>query len=155
MVLSAPVFEHTFRARRQPHSRPTVPSDRNPHAEPLLLGMEALDARHARATVRFGAEQCAGHFDGYPAVPIARLAQGLVSLAGRLYQHRSGEADAPFAVLRADIRAKKLAFAGAPLVLCAEHARDRGEEAGMRCRAKLADGSTVAELELWMAKAGA
>lgn len=148
-VLDARVFERLFRARRQP----TPPSDRNPHAEPLLLAMQALDERHARATLRFGAEQCSGHFDGCPAVPIARLMQGLISLAGRLYQHRQGDASAPYAVLRADVRAQKLAFAGEPLLLCAEHARDRGEETAVRCRATLADGSTVGELDLWLAAA--
>lgn len=150
-VLGARVFERMFRGRRQ-----AAPAgEHNPHAKPLQLAMEALDAQHARASLRFGVEQCAGHFEGCPAVPIARLMQALTSLAGRLHQHRSGEASAPYAVLRGAVRAQKLAFAGDALSLSAVHAQDRGDETAVHCRATLADGSTVGELDLWLASSPA
>jgi len=148
-VLGARVFERSMRAHRQA----TPKSERNPHAEPLLLSMQALDARHARATTRFSVEQCAGHFDGCPAVPVARLMQGLITLAGHLVQHRLHDPDARITVLRGDVRAHRLAFAGDELLLRAVHVRDRGAELGVQCVATLLDGTPIGELTTWLTSA--
>jgi hypothetical protein len=77
--------------------------------------------------------------------------QGLCTLAGRLLQHRAGQPAMRYAVLRGDVRARRLAFAGDELWLSADHVRDRGAEVAICCRATLGEGAIVGELDLWLA----
>jgi hypothetical protein len=147
-LLGARTFERMFRARR----RLVAPSAHNPHADPLLFAIDALDERRARAGMRFGADQCAGHFEGFPAVPVARLMQGLVTLAGHVFQQRVRDTHARYAVMRADMRATQLAFADDDLVLSAEHVCDRGGERRLRCSATLRDGAPIGDLDVWLAQ---
>lgn len=54
---------------------------------------------------------CAGHFAMYPALPVAILMHALSSLAGRALRER-WDMSTRYRMLRADVEAHQLAFAG-------------------------------------------
>ena len=90
---------------------------------------------------------CVGHFDGYPALPVAVLMGQLSYLAGRLH-------DVPYRVVRGEVEASDLVWAGERAVF--RVARDgfgdtqatRGAQR-YRCEAWAGDRS-VASMTLWL-----
>ncbi len=94
---------------------------------------------------------CSGHFDGFPAMPVAVLMGQLSYLAGRLFDDDRG-APAPFRVTRGEIAADDLAWAGESARFVV--ARDGADADGRRfsCHVDVA-GRTVAKMALWLTDA--
>lgn len=57
-------------------------------------------------------DQCVGHFNNYPALPIAILASAMISLAGTHLKMMYGLTHVKYTVLKADLSAYRLAFSG-------------------------------------------
>lgn len=55
---------------------------------------------------------CAGHFNGYPCIPVAILMHALSNAAGLLLGHALDRPKIPYSVLSADVIADQFAFAG-------------------------------------------
>jgi hypothetical protein len=106
-ILTESAFQRLFRSRARP--TPDAPS---PYGALLVeAGDGAADGSADRAEQVVGevpASACVGHFDGYPALPVAVLMGQLSYLAGRLY----GDPPRPYRVVRGEVAASDLAWAG-------------------------------------------
>jgi len=141
-VLTASAFERLFRIR----SRPTPPA---PSPYGRLLATEWREtADHGEQVVEevpVGA--CVGHFDGYPALPVAVVMGQLSYLAGQLH----GE---PYRVLRGEVEASDLVWAGERAVFTAMRAGVGGHPevpgaARYRCQASAGD-RVIGAMTLWL-----
>lgn len=140
--------EATFRRLFQRHLRP---ADASPSPYGRLLA-EAITVESERAYVeveRVAPEGCAGHFPGYPALPVAVLMGELSYLAGSLMP-------GPFRVTRGLVRAADLAWAGERVYF--EARRGGREPHGQRfhCHALAGEGNEAREvgaMELWLVPA--
>lgn len=108
------------------HCVETPAATSNPYVE--LMEPEQIDIAGGHIEVDLGtvdAAQCAGHFEGLPAMPVAYLMSNVTAAAGRLLRRHVGDDEARFSIEEASVRADGLAFAG-------EHVRLRGEHQGTR-----------------------
>lgn len=146
-VLPAPSFERLFRHRGQ--FTPPVPS---PYGrllvEDFLQGSDWAEQR----IEQLGAEACAGHFENFPALPVAVLMGQLSYLAGQL----ASQGRHPFRVLRGSIEADDLAWAGEPtrfLVRRGNSEAAGGGQEGERyeCSA-FSDERRVGSMTLWLSR---
>jgi 3-hydroxymyristoyl/3-hydroxydecanoyl-(acyl carrier protein) dehydratase len=113
-ILTAETFERLFGWRRQ-----ETPEASNPYLR-LLPGDLAKAASWSKMVIaNVPVSACAGHFENYPALPIAVLMGRLSELAGRTL----AESPVPYRVRRGSIVAKDLVWAGE----CAEFMVERTE----------------------------
>lgn len=70
---------------------------------------------------------CLGHFENYPALPVARLANALLNLAGAHMNHIKKSTN-KYIVMKADISANTLAFVGEEVDLISELEAEQPEE---------------------------
>jgi hypothetical protein len=141
-VLTASAFERLFRIRGR-----LTPQTRSPYGSLLTTAWNGTPDVADQVVEELPIGACVGHFDGYPALPVAVLMGQLSYLAGRLH-------DAPFRVVRGDVEASDLVWAG-------ERARFRVARDGVsaepdtagahryRCEAWAGDRS-VAAMTLWV-----
>lgn len=104
------------------HCQDTPVTDHNPYIE--LLDPDRVDIAGGKIEIGLGrvpAENCVGHFDGLPAMPVAYLMSNVMSAAGRLLRRQSGDPTLNISVAEASVRADGLAFAGEDVVLRGEH----------------------------------
>lgn len=144
-VLLEPTFERLFQTRRLPFA-PAVPA-LSPYARLLTERFERDGARATAQVDAVPAAACVGHFDGYPALPVAVLMGQLSHLAGAL-------APAPFRVRRGRVRAQDLAWAGEPVAFEATRLADEAEGWRFACAASAA-GRPVGGMDLWLGPADA
>lgn len=100
----------------------TPPTDHNPYVE--LLEPASIDIAGGHIEVSLGvvsADECVGHFDGLPAMPVAYLMSNVLAAAARLLRRNSGNDELQFTVAEGSVRADGLAFAGEDVVLRGEH----------------------------------
>ena len=102
-ILTESAFQRLFRSRARP--TPDVPS---PYGTLLVEGWEGAADRAEQVVDEVPASACVGHFDGYPALPVAVLMGQLSYLAGRLH----GGSRRPYRVVRGEVAASDLAWAG-------------------------------------------
>ena len=62
---------------------------------------------------------CQGHFNEYPAMPVARLGNALINLAGKHYREITGSTE-KYCIVKAEIKAHSLIFAGDEVELKSE-----------------------------------
>ena len=126
-VLNEATFERLFSQRRGSRDVATMTS---PYTRLLH---HAFERGPAWAEQRFTvpASACQGHFDGYPALPVAILMGQLSYLAGQLV---GGQAQ-PYQVLEGHIEAADLCWAGEEIALRAERVAERGLEQTYLCTA--------------------
>jgi hypothetical protein len=113
-ILPEGAFERLFRSRAR--ETPTAPS---PYGSVLREAFERGETWAEQVIDPLPVSACVGHFDGYPALPVAVLMGQLSYLAGRIV----ADEPAPFRVVRGSIDATDLAWAG-------ERARFRVERSG-------------------------
>lgn len=150
-ILTEAAFQRLFRHRESP--TPPVPS---PYGR--LLSTEArLDEPVVEQHLdEIPASACAGHFDRYPALPVAVLMGQLSYLAGRFMSR-------PYRVTRGDVAAEDLAWAGEPVTFRVRRDGDGRDGDGrddagaegprMACEA-IADDRAVGGMTLWLMPAG-
>lgn len=84
-VFSERAFARAFANLHRPEL-----AEPEPDANPYILGLALQDrAVHdnnsaASATITANTDQCAGHFDGYPAIPVAVIIRAAIELGGYL-----------------------------------------------------------------------
>lgn len=103
-VLTEAAFERLFQSRR----RPTPESGAMAALPPGHI--ERRGATLARALDHVPAEACAGHFEHYPAMPVAILMGQLAQLAGM----GLGDGPVPYRVVRGRVEAQDFCWAGEP-----------------------------------------
>jgi hypothetical protein len=145
-VLTVAAFERLFRNRAQ-----TTIAAPSPYGALLSESFEHGGDVVSQAIPQIPVLACLGHFDGFPAMPVAVLMGQLAFLAGRLFDDDRG-APAPFRVTRGEITADDLAWAGEAVRFVA--ARDGADADGRRyrCHAEVGE-RTVAAMTLWLTDA--
>lgn len=147
-VLTANVFARVFRDRADERARHAEPPQ-NPYARlrtPEIVACTPTRIVGAAETV--GPEDCPGHFDGYPALPVAVVMHRLAALAGELLALRlTGPAHV---VQAASVRANALAWAGDTISYTVEHIADDGPDAQFLGRAVTTAGVEIGEMALML-----
>lgn len=108
-VMTSELFGKLFKAVYQPNTD-WAP---NPYAAPFPLKDVLYTDREFSASLGvIRKEQCVGHFDYYPALPVAVLSSALMDLAGTHLRHICGDENLKYAAQHATLKADRLAFAG-------------------------------------------
>lgn len=141
-VLTDSAFERLFRTRAKP-----TPSAPSPYGSLLTTSWQGTTEMAEQVVESLPVSACVGHFDGYPALPVAVLMGQLSYLAGRLHE-------VPYRVVRGDVEASDLVWAGERAVFrVARHGEgDTQDTLGSRryrCEAWAGDRS-VAAMTLWL-----
>jgi hypothetical protein len=144
-ILTEAAFRRLFRVRE----RPTPPGP-NPYGRLLSTDVQVDEHGAEQHVDEIPASVCTGHFEGYPALPVAVLMGQLSHLAGRLV----GDPPRPYRVIRGDVEAEDLAWAGEPVTFRVRRDgtwRDDGGAPGLRmaCEA-VAAGRPVGGMMLWL-----
>ena len=141
-VLTDSAFERLFRSRGKP--TPRAPS---PYGSLLTTAWHGTTEMAEQVVEALPVAACVGHFDGFPALPVAALMGQLSYLAGRLH-------DVPYRVVRGEVEASDLVWAGERAVF--RVARDGTGDTPetlrsqrYRCEAWAGDRS-VAAMTLWL-----
>lgn len=90
-------------------------------------------------------EACAGHFESYPALPVAVLMGQLSYLAGQLV----ADVPQPFRVVKGVVEADTLLWAREPVCFRADRIASSGALQQYRCAA-FSHAEQVAEMDLWL-----
>jgi len=125
-VLSAPAFERLFRDRAQPTLTALPASGGVPYCGELTGTLERSPGTLRLHVAAIPQEVCAGHFDGYPVMPVAALMSQLSRLAGGLM-------DGPYHVTGGLIEADDLLWAGSEAVFEAKRVFRAGNAHRFRC----------------------
>lgn len=138
-ILTDSAFARLFRARARPEfvaqtvdRMPLLPEGQLSHA----------GATWTRRIAEVPAAACAGHFDRYPAMPVAILMGQLSQLAGL-----SLGAGQPFWIPQASVEAQDFCWAGESVAFEAEATSRQGSQHQFACRAE-ASGRTVGQMQL-------
>lgn len=141
-VLTDSAFERLFRVRGQP-----TPSAPSPYGSLLTTSWHGTTDMAEQVVESLPVGACVGHFDGYPALPVAVLMGQLSYLAGRLHE-------VSYRVVRGEVEASDLVWAGERAVF--RVARDGDGETPdtlgskrYRCEAWAGD-RPVAAMNLWL-----
>ena len=100
----------------------TPPAASNPYVE--LLEPASVDIAGGHVEISLGtvsALNCAGHFEGLPAMPVAYLMSNVLAAASHLLRRNANDPDLRITVMEGSTRADGLAFAGEDVVLRGEH----------------------------------
>lgn len=141
-VLTESAFERLFRIRAM-----TTPAGPSPYGSLLATEWHATEGGGEQVVAEVPASACVGHFDGYPALPVAVVMGQLSYLAGRVH----GE---PYRVLRGEVEASDLVWAGERAVFSAARAGVGGHPDvpgahRYRCQAAAGD-RVVGAMTLWL-----
>lgn len=141
-VLTDSAFERLFRIRGR-----TTPSAPSPYGSLLTTSWQGTTEMAEQVVESLPVGACVGHFDGYPALPVAVLMGQLSYLAGCLHE-------VPYRVVRGEVEASDLVWAGERAVFRVARDGD-GDEQGLlgsrryRCEAWAGD-RPVAAMTLWL-----
>ncbi|WP_155888709.1 hypothetical protein [Inquilinus limosus] len=106
------VFQRLFQDYR---AEEVLPSGGSPYREPIPLEFDEPQALSLTARSQpLAPARCAGHFPGYPAWPVAIIAETIAQAVARLLHHILGR-EAEYSVVRTDIAALRLVPAATPL----------------------------------------
>jgi hypothetical protein len=109
-VIQADLFGKLFKGN---YTDNTTTAPINPYAAPMPLHnmVHAGDQMSASLGV-IRKELCVGHFDYYPALPVAILSSTMLELAGEHLRHLTSNHGLAFTIHAARLKADCLAFAG-------------------------------------------
>ena len=141
-ILTESAFERLFRVNAKP-----TPNAASPYGTLLTNAFSGTSDSVEQIVAGVPVTACAGHFDGYPALPVAVLMGQLSYLAGRLHGGR-------YRVVRGEVEASDLAWAGERTVFRAARDGagghpDTGAASRYRCQAT-AEGRPVGAMTLWL-----
>lgn len=136
-ILTEATFERLFKRRATP-----TPSGPTPYRRLLVEDYQGGGDWAEQTVERVPVAACAGHFGGYPALPVAVIMGQLSYLAGRL-------ADAPFRVSRGHVRASDLGWAGERVTFRAQRLERTGASHRYLCNAE-ASGREIGHMDLWL-----
>ena len=123
----------------------------NPYVENINFISTNFDNHRYTANLgRVKPFECLGHFENYPALPVARLANALINLAGKHFNTLRG-VNSKYIVMRAEITAKSLIYAGEDVVLDSILTENQPKEGMMfYTSANSAKCCKAAELTCWI-----
>ncbi|WP_407572656.1 hypothetical protein [Deinococcus altitudinis] len=136
-ILTDSAFSRLFRNRYQPHFSAAALTE----ILPLPLGQVRQEgALLVREVDQVPAGSCAGHFDGYPAMPVAILMGQLAELAGQALGQ-------PFHISEATVRASDFCWAGEAARFEVTAGLTTPHSTGFTCAA-FADERAIGQMEL-------
>ncbi len=141
-ILTESAFERLFRV----NAKSTV-NGPSPYGTLLASAWSGTSDSVEQVVSQIPVAACAGHFDGFPALPVAVLMGQLSYLAGRLH-------GGSYRVVRGEVEASDLAWAGERTVFRAARAGvgghpDASAANRYRCEAR-AEGRPVGAMTLWI-----
>ena len=136
-ILPQVTFERLFRTRQMP-----TPPAANPYGT-LLSETFDRDSDWAEQLLTIPVGHCVGHFDNYPALPVALVMGQLSYLAGQLM-------GTPYRVTRGSVHAKDLCWAGEKIRFSAHRLGSEGNLHRFVCAAKTAEKREVGNMDLWL-----
>ncbi|MFI1801179.1 hypothetical protein ACH427_28060 [Streptomyces sp. NPDC020379] len=140
-VLSERLFAHFF-GRPAPTPAPTG----NPYSRPCPLGEPTFHGDSVSADITVTPDLCAGHFDGYPALPVAITATTMTTLTDRLVARDDPAARWRPAAFR--LEASELPWAGRTMTVTVRSAPPTGRAGrAVHCAARI-DGRTVTTADI-------
>jgi hypothetical protein len=143
-ILPEPFFKQAFAAKRV---ESFFNNNINPYTQLNALDIKLVDQGVLHALLGpFKPEDCAGHFYGYPAVPIAILMHCLSRCAGHLFKQMAFKDT--YQVITADVMAKNLAFAGDAIYVTVSFLDTQDLCYRFDCLAKADDGRLLGQMVL-------
>jgi predicted thioesterase len=123
-ILTSETFQRLFGWRRQETFNTPNPYTR------LLDGQLTRGANRISMVIpRLPASACAGHFDDFPALPVATLTGYMGDLAGRILT----DSPVPYRVVRASLEARDLSWAGERVEFNVERVQVEGARHAFNC----------------------
>jgi 3-hydroxymyristoyl/3-hydroxydecanoyl-(acyl carrier protein) dehydratase len=117
-ILSSGLFERMFKDQRQ---ETPIPANYNPYHNPITFDNKFITPNFCYATIKnVGIDMCLGHFDNFPALPVARIGGALVALAGYNHNMYLSLGNARYCIRKAIIKAESFVFAGESLSIESE-----------------------------------
>lgn len=136
-ILPQITFERLFQRRRT--ATPPAP---NPYGS-LLDEAYERGGDWAEQLLTVPREYCVGHFDEFPALPVAVVMGQLSYLAGQLM-------GTPYRVVRGSVRAKDLCWAGERIRFFARRHAAEGSVDHFLCVAETAEEREIGRMDLWL-----
>ncbi len=141
-ILTESAFERLFRTRSQ-----STPFGHSPYGALLTTSWSGTSDVAEQVVDSLPVSACVGHFDGYPALPVAVLMGQLSYLAGQLHAQ-------PYRVVRGEVDASDLIWAGERATFRVQRDGVGGHQDAQtaqryRCEAVAGD-RTVAGMTLWL-----
>lgn len=124
------------------------PGLNSPYAE--VYKLEDIKYKFNKLEAKLGPltpQQCSGHFDKIPCLPVAVLMHALSRSAGKLLCHQVGN-DTTYKVYSADIHAENLAFSGDIVLIHIEFTGSRDGVYSYNCKAGNSRGENYGRMEL-------
>jgi hypothetical protein len=137
------VAEPDFRALFADHAQDDALLDGRPDPYDNVLGLHDVSVWDTRLHASLGTidpYQCAGHFPGLPAMPVAILMSNIAHAAGELLHHVIGREQLSYTLREASVRAEHLGFAGERVDVHVEYQRYASGTHWFHCAA-IADGT--------------
>lgn len=136
-ILPQVTFERLFRTHRIP-----TPPAANPYGTLLSEAFDG-DSDWAEQLLTIPVGHCTGHFDNYPALPIALVMGQLSYLAGQLM-------GTPYRVTRGSVHANDLCWAGEKIRFSARRLGSEGDLHHYVCLAETTEKREVGRMDLWL-----
>lgn len=108
-IISETLFHRLYNS----HKKSSIPAkDNNPYKVPIELKNISLSYEKCSAEIgEVKQEQCLGHFDYFPALPVARIGAVLTALSGEHFNYIQNK-NSRYCIKTAEIHAKAFIFAG-------------------------------------------
>jgi 3-hydroxymyristoyl/3-hydroxydecanoyl-(acyl carrier protein) dehydratase len=122
----------------------------NPYTLQTRFYTEHLDINECRASIPMVRKvDCLGHFNHFPALPVARIAEAMIDLSGIQYNLIRGQTN-NYCVRKTTLNAKSLIFAGEKVELKTYHIKDNKED-GIQIKsvAQTSSHSSAVEMNFW------
>ncbi len=108
-IIHEKVFQRLFSAHSEIENAPMLG---NPYAFQTRFFTEYISTKSCLASIGFvRREDCMGHFNGFPALPVARIGGAMVDLSG-VHYNAIRNSNAEFCVRKAELHADNFIFAG-------------------------------------------
>jgi 3-hydroxymyristoyl/3-hydroxydecanoyl-(acyl carrier protein) dehydratase len=141
------IFERLFGDRRTETESLFVG---NPYAlrTPIQI-KEKTEKYHTAVIERVEKNDCAGHFDNYPALPVARISGAMFDLSGNHY-NLLRNSDQRFCIRRVEMHAESFIFAGEKVHISTLHKPDSsGRGTLIESYAKIDEACRAVETKCW------
>ncbi len=144
-VLPERMFAKLNAASRQPNQH----TEANPYASPCPFTVSKLTSDSLAASLGVvRPEQCQGHFDNYPAMPVAILMSTLIRSSGQLLDEVVGRPNTKYLVREAIVEADGLGFAGEIVDLAVDYTGTCSGDFTFHGRAIASGNKSVGDLKL-------
>ena len=144
LVVPPRVFARLFADRRAALG----PVPLRAHARPLPVTILRAGRDGLEGEVAVDEQACAGHFDGFPALPVAHLLHALAGGAGALLAEQRRRPSLGFRVERGEVEARRLSFPGDRIRLSVRPGAVRDGAHHFTCAAASAKGERLVTLAL-------